>query len=220
MTPQLPKKDVPSGARDKFEARGRMILDHAHAKFLRLGIRNVSMDDIARDLHMSKKTLYVHFTSKEDLVWHCVLRITDALLPEVMELLQNNGSIRERLMGLQAVLHKFPTLVSSEFLKTIRIDYPHIWEEADKRRQIVFDGICDLILEGQKKGDIRPEIHPEVAVKIIRAIQEHVLIPETFLDGRLSPMDVVHTFTAIFFNGLLTQPAGETQPAGAKETET
>lgn len=44
------------------------ILTRASALFLRNGIKSVSMDDIATDLGMSKKTLYKTFTSKDDIV--------------------------------------------------------------------------------------------------------------------------------------------------------
>ena len=36
----------------------------AHHRFSRLGLRAPTMDDLARDLGVSKKTLYVHFPSK------------------------------------------------------------------------------------------------------------------------------------------------------------
>jgi len=43
-------------------------LDRATSIFMRLGIRSVTMDDIARELGVSKKTLYVHFKDKNDLI--------------------------------------------------------------------------------------------------------------------------------------------------------
>ena len=36
--------------------------------FMRLGIKSLTMDDVATQLRMSKKTLYEHFTDKNDLV--------------------------------------------------------------------------------------------------------------------------------------------------------
>lgn len=44
------------------------ILQKAHELFNRYGIRSVSMDDIAAQTGMSKKTLYLYFTDKEELV--------------------------------------------------------------------------------------------------------------------------------------------------------
>ena len=37
---------------------------------MRLGIRNVSLDDITEELGISKKTIYAHYVNKADLVQH------------------------------------------------------------------------------------------------------------------------------------------------------
>jgi AcrR family transcriptional regulator len=44
------------------------ILNGAEELFMRYGVRSISMDDIARHLSVSKKTLYQHFADKDDLV--------------------------------------------------------------------------------------------------------------------------------------------------------
>src|SRR5688500_14477522 len=49
------------------EAKERIQLK-AHELFNRYGIRSVSMDDIAAQLGMSKKTLYHYYTDKDELV--------------------------------------------------------------------------------------------------------------------------------------------------------
>lgn len=53
------------------------ILEKAHELFMRYGVRSVSMDDIAAQLGMSKKTLYQYYTDKEELV--------DAVLSSFLE---------------------------------------------------------------------------------------------------------------------------------------
>ncbi len=50
-----------SNTRDK-------ILKGAEGLFTKYGVRSISLDDIARHLSVSKKTLYQHFTDKEDIV--------------------------------------------------------------------------------------------------------------------------------------------------------
>lgn len=50
------------------------IIDKAAGIFLRYGIKSVTMDDMARELGMSKKTLYAYFSDKNDLVVHILAR--------------------------------------------------------------------------------------------------------------------------------------------------
>ena len=44
------------------------ILNGAVGLFMKYGLRSISMDDLARHLSVSKKTLYQHFADKEDLI--------------------------------------------------------------------------------------------------------------------------------------------------------
>lgn len=49
------------------------LIEQARAMFMRLGVRSVSMDDIANQLGISKKTVYQHVADKDELV-HLVLQ--------------------------------------------------------------------------------------------------------------------------------------------------
>ena len=46
----------------------KRILGKSEEMFMQFGIRSVSMDDIANNLGMSKKTLYQYFADKDELV--------------------------------------------------------------------------------------------------------------------------------------------------------
>jgi len=69
------------------EAKERILLK-AHELFNRYGIRSVSMDDIAAQLGMSKKTLYQYYTDKDELV--------KAVFTSVMEHNQSQCSIDQK----------------------------------------------------------------------------------------------------------------------------
>ena len=53
------------------------LLDYSTTQFMSLGIRSVSMDDIASGRGMSKKTLYQHVQNKSDLVTQAISRHLD-----------------------------------------------------------------------------------------------------------------------------------------------
>ena len=56
--------------------------------FFRLGIRSVSIDDICRELGMSKKTFYVYFESKDALIEQMLLSNIRYMADKMEELLQ------------------------------------------------------------------------------------------------------------------------------------
>ncbi len=68
-----------------------MIVDAAAELFMQQGIKNTSMDDIARATGMSKKTLYTHFDDKEDLLIACIeQRFAES--EHIIEQMRHNGS--------------------------------------------------------------------------------------------------------------------------------
>ena len=95
------------------------IIKTAGELFFRLGIRSVSIDDICRELGMSKKTFYVYFASKDELIEQMLQANLDYIAGKMEELL---------------ALHDFKKLVKI-FLKRQRE------EKNDVRRvpQLVFD---------------------------------------------------------------------------------
>lgn len=77
------------------EAKERILLK-AHELFNRYGIRSVSMDDIATQLGMSKKTLYQYCTDKDELV--------TAVFTEVME--HNRGECTLNSVSAENAIHE------------------------------------------------------------------------------------------------------------------
>jgi len=101
------------------EDNRKQILKTAGELFFRLGVRSVSIDDICRELGMSKKTFYVYFASKEELI--------DSMLQ------QNLDFIREKMESL---------LQLHDFREIVRVFLKH--QEAERRDvrrvpQLVYD---------------------------------------------------------------------------------
>lgn len=83
------------------EATKLRILDAAANAFYGRGIKNVSLDDIAAEAGVTKRTLYYHFASKDDLI----ARYLRARHPVIFERLvaratKSQGSLREQIEGL------------------------------------------------------------------------------------------------------------------------
>lgn len=56
------------------------IIEKATALFLKLGFKSVTMDDIADEMGISKKTIYIHFKNKEALVKQCTFAVKNHII--------------------------------------------------------------------------------------------------------------------------------------------
>ncbi|MCQ2334747.1 MAG: TetR/AcrR family transcriptional regulator [Paludibacteraceae bacterium] len=84
------------------------IIRTAKENFEHYGIKSVSMDDLSKELGMSKKTLYTHFAQKDDLI-ECVLAYIRECIEEHISSLQNSPvSIWEQVLQATETLDHIP----------------------------------------------------------------------------------------------------------------
>jgi AcrR family transcriptional regulator len=197
-------------------AQRKRILDAALDKLNRYGIRRVTMDDLARELRVSKKTLYVHFPDKEALVRACLERLAAEVIPELQKALQARLPARERLAWMWQTLSVMRRSVSTELLSDLQTEYPQIWDEIAQKRRAVLVGFEKFFVDAAKSGELRPELHPKVALRILMAIVENVMVPDVLAAGEFSHAQAAETIATLLENGMLRRPARRRSPGKKK----
>lgn len=135
------------------------ILNKASDLFLQFGFKSVTMDDIARELGMSKKTIYSHYATKLKLVEECVFYMFDkinngmcsvcsGLNNPIQEILQIDSFVRQQLKGMKT---------SPEY--QLQKYYPRIFKSLSvKKFETVRDFINDNLSRGVKQGLYRADL--------------------------------------------------------------
>jgi AcrR family transcriptional regulator len=182
-----------------------MILEAGFSKFRQFGIRRVTMDEIARELRISKKTLYRYFPDKAAMVQACADRVTGEVLPLVQRALANSGSVAERFSSILEAFSRVPRFISPSFIADLRVDYPQVWESIDARRRGVIAHFERLIEDGIASGEVHAEIHPKVFMRVILAVLERVLVPEVMLAGEFTPAQAIETVAVMLTQGVLVK---------------
>lgn len=159
------------------------ILDRILAMFMRYGIRSITMDDIARELGVSKKTLYHDFKDKNDLieqVIHFDMRQSRKFLEEVY---------RTELDAIQEVflvnkrLHQDRSRYSPTFFYDLKRYFPAIYQRwLEDKRQNMFGMIVGNLQKGKREGVYREEIHEHTIGKLYMARME-MLDSNEIIDG-------------------------------------
>ncbi|WP_130838149.1 TetR/AcrR family transcriptional regulator [Lachnoclostridium sp. Marseille-P6806] len=165
-----------------------------------------TMDDIASELSISKKTIYTFFRSKEELFYsvadYCFNQVKEA----EREVLERPGlSTLERLRALLAVLPGRYREIDLRQLYVLRDRYPEIFRHVEKRLSNDWEPTIELLQKGMEEGVIRPVSIPlfkamyEAAVE--QFFQRDILIRE-----QLSYSEGLQQVVDILVDGIAAKP--------------
>lgn len=104
------------------------ILDQAMAMFIAHGIKSVRMDDIARQLSVSKRTLYEMFGDKEELLYQCIVKFTKDHEQERKQRFENvDNYLTMMLIGLKDMSDN--AAVTNRMRENMSKFYPKVYEK-------------------------------------------------------------------------------------------
>jgi TetR/AcrR family transcriptional regulator, cholesterol catabolism regulator len=149
------------------DSKSQKILTDVTKVFMQFGIKSVNMDDLARHLSISKKTLYLHFTDKEDLVRKAVAAHCTREDQEVQNIcLKGLNAIDEMLEIMQMVISILKNIHPS-VQYDLQKYHPDVYKAMkDNRDRAVFDCMMLNTKKGQREGYYRKDFNAEVINKV------------------------------------------------------
>ena len=154
----------------KLEIR-ESILEVSYMLFHRYGIRSVSMDDIARELTISKKTIYQYFKDKDDLVSTVTARHMDMERPEMAEIENSSVDAIDELEKISVCLRKNLKDLNPSLLFDLKKYHRKAWDVwTTFKNEFIKNNIVENLNKGIRDGFYRREIDVE-ALAIFRVEQ-------------------------------------------------
>ena len=133
--------------------RERILLGTMEA-FKEKGLK-FTMDDLAKSLCMSKKTLYKYFRDKEELFLAMVEYMFDSIAESKREVLKSRGDTMEKIRRILGVMPEGYSNLDLRQLYGLRADYPEIYKEVEKRLESGWEETLELLQQGMEEGVIR-----------------------------------------------------------------
>jgi AcrR family transcriptional regulator len=182
------------------------ILDHAGAKFTAYGFSRTTMEEISRELGISKKTLYRHFAAKQDLLRAVIRKRLEEVKSKLDRLFNTPGlPFRVRFDGLLRLVGAQLSLIRYPLINDLYRYAPRIWQEIDEfRSKQVFSRLEKLFRQGIEEGYIRADVDPRLTVFLISRVAQSVINPELLVGLGLSPPEVYEALIALVRYGVFT----------------
>ncbi len=190
---------------DELEIRERILLE-CETLFMKFGVRSVSMDDIARHLSISKKTLYQHFADKDELVTLMAQRHMKQDKEGFDVITNQSKNAIDELVKISALMKRDLEDMNPCLLFDLQKFHTKAWNVwVDYRDNYMRQSVVRNIKQGIEEGYYRPEINPEILATVRIEVLEVGLDLKKFLNGKFNLTEVKVQVFEHFIYGLLTE---------------
>lgn len=182
------------------------IISLARRQFFAFGLRGVTMDDLAQELGMSKKTLYAHFSSKSDLVGAALLDKAHNVEMDLERIISNRSAdFLTMLYQLLSCVQGHLEEIRPPFLRDLQRESSEMFKVAETRREyLIHRYFGKLFDEGRRLGMIREDIKPELMVEIFLGAIQAIVNPKKLGELGLTPREAFTTIITVVLEGAIT----------------
>jgi len=173
--------------------------------FLKEGFYKISMDEIARDLKMSKKTIYKHFSSKQDLVKEVLLDFLKSNQKKITEIVKQRDDAVTKFHLMVNFLAEMLLRGGEKLLIEIPKYMPDMWIEIDSFRVKMMNEKFAMLIEQGKKEKYFIDIPTVLVLNIFISAVRGVVTPQFLMNNKFSASEALNYTIRILMNGILTE---------------
>ncbi len=186
------------------------IIKNATELFAKKGCRAITMDDIAKSLGMSKRTIYENFKDKEELLICCINLLFKEVDAELDSWENSNNIILSFLEfrdSANSVLHSVP----QDFFMDVKRYFPNVYEQTvipriakDQKRTVHF------LEKGKKEGYFLQLLNNNLIAMLIQEVGNVMCNKEVFSPKDFKEEEIFKNGFIPFLRGLSTQKGIDT----------
>lgn len=181
------------------------IIELGEDRLFKEGFYKTRMEDIAVELHMSKKTIYKFFPSKSDLVMAVANHFTKKMEGKILPILESNKNAIEKLAELLKLLSNTAGKIGDKVFKELKTHYPEVWQHVDSfRTEMMYGNITKVYDQGKREGLFLDFPTPIVMNVFVNAVRSTVN-PEFIINNNFSIVTAAQTTFRIVLGGVLTE---------------
>jgi AcrR family transcriptional regulator len=183
----------------------KQILEKATELYLNLGFKSVTMDDLAHEMGISKKTIYTHFKNKNQLVEACTLHVFNVISAGIDQICALQKNPIEELYEIKRLVmqHLKEEKASPQF--QLQKYYPEIHRTLrGKQFEMMQECIMDNVKEGISMGIYRENLDPDFIARIYFSGVTSLNDPRLFPSQQYSSPQLMDEYLEYHLRGIVT----------------
>lgn len=178
--------------------------------FRKYGIKSVTMDDIARELGISKKTLYQYVKDKNDLVRKAMDYQINFDRQTMDDIKRRKLNAVEELLEIGEFVTQTLQSIGTSAIFDVQKYYPELWHSHfEYRVSFVTEAIKENIGKGIKEGYYRKNVNADVIAKFFVIKLENLFDDRIFPPDKYSLAEVYLEYLRYHMMGIASQKGAE-----------
>ncbi len=154
------------------------LIEKASDLFIVYGIKSMTMDEIARQLGISKKTLYQFVSNKNELVDKVVTCKIDEEQHGVCQVVEPKGNAIDQLMELTAFVRSNMRKMHPSVMFDLQRYHQESWKRIQQHKEhFIYETIKTNLEKGVKDGLYRDNLNPDIVARFYLSMVNTVLNP-------------------------------------------
>jgi TetR/AcrR family transcriptional regulator, cholesterol catabolism regulator len=185
------------------------------------GIKSITMDDVARELSISKKTLYQFVNDKDDLVGKFIDNEIEIRQEQICKCFNFGFNAIEELFEISAFMNKLMREQNPATEHDLKKYYPHHHQKTVKiRRERMYSYVLLNLKKGKEEGLYREDLDEEVIAKLYLSRTENIHFNDLFTVEEFTSLKLFAELLTYHVRGIATEKGIFVLEEKLKELET
>lgn len=181
------------------------ILKGAEELFFKYGIKSITMDDIAKHLAISKKTIYQYYSDKNEMLEVLMKNKMKTNQLEFEQLAKNSENVIEEVFAIMKHMGNMFSQMNPNFFYDLQKYHPATWNLFKQfKEECVEQMVEDSVKRGIKQGFVRTDINTRVIARLRMEEIEMGFNPQTFPPDKFKIIEVQLALLEHFLHGICT----------------
>lgn len=177
------------------------ILEGTIKAFNQKGLK-FTMDDVAKTLGMSKKTIYTVFRDKESMFYAMVDYMFDSIKESERRIVEDESlSTVEKIRRIMSVIPDGYRNVDFQKLYQLKEKYPDVYKQVERRLETGWEETIALLEQGMKEGCVR-RIHIPLVKMMLEATLEQFFQRDILIQNKITYVDALEEVVGIIMEGI------------------
>ena len=188
--------------------------------YTKYGIKSITMDEVATELGISKKTLYQYVTDKDDLVGKFIDNEIELRQEEICKCFKTGFNAIEELFEISIFMNRLMKDQNPATEHDLKKYYPHHYYKTVKiRRERTFNYILLNLKKGKEEGLYREELNAEIIAKLYLSRVESIHLNDLFTVEEFTSLKLFMELLVYHIRGIATNKGIVVMEKKIKELE-